>query len=353
MQRHFLIAGISLLASGIGAQTTAPTATIPTGFLKTEGSTQHHPAWYYQNGRAQYVYSPEAAGTQSAAYAIKDLWVRGNGTSSSGVANSKDMEISISSKGVPYAKVDTATWNNHGTDLKVFFKKKSVSFPAWTGTSTSPRPFSVHFKGDVPVLALKGEGLNIDVKAYATSTQTTNWYPDANSKGTSGSYTSIGTGCPTNFYHYSSYHYVGASSDWYTYGYTRATGDLAVQWLGTKQVNASLGSFGGAACTLYVLPEFLHAVPVKTTATTGYAKFIWGKIPTFLANKSLFSQMAAFDATLQLKASRGIRVDFGAGTGSQVPVRTVYNYASGTYTFDPDKDAPRYNATTGVIFGRN
>lgn len=354
------LAALSLaaLSSPVFAQN--PTATIPGGYLATEGSSQHHPGWYYTNGRSVYVINSGSSGMKGTTL-IRGLRTRGNGTATTGVAWSGDFEVRISSRGVSTTPDRTSFGANHGTDLKVFMKRKRMNVAGWTARAT-PRAWGLDFRGDAPFITT-ADTIAIDVAAWTTATATHNNYQDAQTYSTSGdrgtvSYT--GTGCPTNFFSYSTGHYWGnvRVGGWYTYGYSRKPGDVHFAVVGARKLPTpvQIGTFGTAPCNLYVIPLFVSPAKVTTT-TDGYSYFTMLDYAA-LQNKSFIGtqlalQHAAIDATTKtIKTSRMAEVRVGAGLQQGIGGFSVYNYASGSTTFDPDKDAPRFNANTVVVFGR-
>ena len=353
MNRLLIAVTAVSLATPLSAQT--PTRTVPKGYLKAEGASSHHPCWYYTNGRAMYVYQPDATGF-SGPTVIRGLRRRGNGTSSSGVAWSGDFEILISSQSVGKSADITAWSANHGKDVTVFMKRKKMSVPGWTGTA-SPRAWDLDFKGDRPFVT-KGKEIAIDVKAWTPSTQRHNNYADAARVSPYGTSTIVGAGCPTNFYAYSTGMYVGVNRPgaWYSYAYSRSAKDLHFAFAGIQKLSVAVGSFGSAPCTLYVAPLIVQ-LPKVTNEATGYAYFTWAT-EAIMANPALAGlrlriQHGAIDAaTKGLKLSRAVDVEVGPGLGGGSGFYTVYNYASGSTSFDPDKDKPRFSISgTAVIFG--
>lgn len=356
--RFFASAAIlALFASPALAQN--PRATIPGGFLTTEGRSSHHPVWYYTNGRSVYVYNAGATGMKGTTV-IRGLRTRGNGTSTTGVAWTGDFEIRISSRGVSKAADRTSFASNHGTDLKVFMKRKKISMPAWTGRM-EPRPWGADFRGDAPFVTTSSE-IAIDVSGWTGATATHNNYQDAqffSTSGDTGTVSYSGTGCPTNFFSYASGAYCGnvRVGGFYSYAYSRKPGDFHFAFWGASKLPRAItiGTFGTATCSLYTAPLFI-TLAKQTSTTDGYAYFTHLDYAA-LANPKVIGaklvlQHAAIDATTKgIKTSRAIDVRIGAGNQRQATAFSVYDYASGSRSFDPTRDTPRFSASTVVVFG--
>lgn len=353
MKKILSLCSVVALSATVSAQTSSPAKTIPTGYLKTSGNYYQWGAFRYSQGRHQSLYSPTAAGTTTGPIVLTNLWLRPDENTKNLKAFVREWEVVVSSKGAKWkAPAKTSFAGNHGTDKVVFMKRKKFNLPAVGASAGNPAPWAASLKGDKPFVVLKGEGMVIDVKSYSKTYDYLGWYADAvNDASTDyGRYTSLNSGCPTTFYHYSGYYYVGATSPWYTYGYTRGSGDVAFTWLGAKKTNIKITS----ACTLFTLPLVVHPKVVKTTSTSGSTysnRWQWGKIPASMGGKTLISQMAAVTPKGQLKLSRGIEVTFGKGKVTPKGMKVIYGYGSG---YNPDSAAPKYGPYDyGVIFGRN
>ena len=337
--------GISMLA--VSAPLFAQGSTLPAGLLKTEGNSSHWTPFRYQNSRNQTLYSAKATGW-TATKVINSLFLRGD-SKRTAPAFKCDIMVELSSKGVDVKNAWANPNLNHGTDRKVFMKKKAYNIPALTGT-TGPNAWVVELKGDAPFIAV-ARTLCVDQRTYAAKTQRNDtWYVDCQykagvSSGTRGKYVSYGTGCPTNFYNYNSGLNVGET--FRQYGYSRAVGDVHVAWIGAGRTAVSIG--GG--CSIYTAAIVFHPQAVKTTSTSGYANFLWTPVPAALNGKKINCQQAAFDSKFKLKFSRGTEVTFG-NYKTVYEQRVVYAYASGTTAYDPDKDNLRFTRSgTAVIHG--
>jgi hypothetical protein len=343
MKKALSLCTVITLTAAISAQTSLPKATIPVGYVTKIGSSAHDStAFRYANGRTQNIYAPSAAGRLTSSKLISDLWVRPNEWVfflKPLQAHSYDVEIVVSSKGSKWKTPTTKSFAaNHGTDKKVFFKRARINFPAVKGgSSRTVRPWSIHFKGNAPIVAMKGEGFVIDVKTYNKTTADNYWNVDAiMATGVDkGSYQSLGAGCPTKFLGWSRDHYVGAPKPWLVYTSTQSSGDLALNFLGAVKIALKVTP----SCTLYTIPVIVHPAPVTSGGSLGYAGFIWGKVPASMGGKKLVSQMAAITPKGQLKLSGGIQVTFGNGKQTS-PYFLVSGHAWRTRAFDPDKSAP-------------
>ncbi len=336
------LAAAGLIASMAISQTMT---TVPAGLEKTEGNSYHWATLYYTNSRIQNIYGAKATGFKGPKV-IKSISLRPD-EKPIGKAFSAKMQVWLSSNGVAVRPVLYADWNmQHGKDKVVFMAKKTVNIPAVTG-STGPVPFHVTLKGDKPFVAIKPE-LCIDVAVYTpTSTKAVGTYVDANysKTGTSGGSLTYGTPCnPTNFYNYARGFNEGNTLE--VYGYSRNVGDFVFCWVGAGRANITLPWTG---CTLYSKPIIMHPVPVKTTATSGLALFNWGKVPAGMKGVKVTSQMAAVDAKGTFRWSRGLEIKIGDQSWDY---QSLYNYALGSITFNPDKDLGKYIATgKATIYG--
>ncbi len=343
MKTTLSLCSIITLTAAVSAQTSVPKATVPVGYVtKIGGSANDATAFRYANARTQNIYSPASAGRLTSTKLITDLWVRPNEWVfflKPLQSHSYDIEIVTSSKGSKWKTPTTKSFSaNHGTDKKVFFKRAKINFPAIKGgNSRTVRPWSIHFKGNAPMVAAKGEGLVIDVKAYNKTTADRYWNVDAIMMAgvDKGGYKSLGSGCPTKFLNWSREHYVGAPKPWLVYTSTQNSGDLAVNFLGAVKIALKVTP----SCTLYTIPIIVHPSPVTSGGSLGYAGFTWGKIPVAMGGQKLVSQMGAITPKGALKLSGGIEVTFGKG--KQVsPNFLVTGHAWKTKAFDPDKSAP-------------
>ncbi len=344
MRKSLTLSAFALITVGLAAQST----TIPTGFDKKEGRRGVHALFRYTPARQQSFYLPKATGW-TGAKVIKSLWMRADGTWSKGPAFKCSIMVELSSKGIITSPLDSdSDWNkNNGTNKVVFMKKKAYSIPAFTKPTTPPHPWMVELKGDAPFVNVDKQ-LCVDTRVYTASTQSNAWwYVDGDysyaSSGTRGFYRTYGTPCnPSIFYNYATGYNV--DSTFRTYGYTRNVGDIVLAWLGTKKLALSIG--GG--CSLYTNVALLHPTPVKTTSTSGYANFTWGKVPASAKGVKVYNQMAAITKTLTLRWSRGTEITIG-------DYKTVYDefgvyaYAIGTRTFNPDKDSALYWSSSVII----
>lgn len=335
---------LALLGGAVFAQSPAPKATIPDGFMKKEGSSNHWPVWRYNNARVQYLYSSQLIGT-TAPKVILGFYVRPNGSFGTGIAKKVAVEVLMSSKGVKIKNPNLKVWTNHGTDLQTVIKKRTFNYPAYTKPTTSPHKWMLNFKLDKPFVRL-GADLAVDFKGFVSATENKYWYADCQYYGPDrGTVNYYGTGCPTNYYQYANGFFVGANFPAFTDGYSRAKGDVIVAWVGASRIAVKVP---GTSCTLYTPINLLHPVPVKTSSISGYARFTWGIMPVSLAGKTAYFQMGGLNNG-KLKLSRGIKVIVGTGqSGGGI---AIYGYASGSSSFDPNKSAPLYNYSVVPVLG--
>ena len=352
--RSTLVASTLLLTTFGIAQTSTPSSTIPPGYLKTAGETGHWRVFGAVAARDMGVYSPAAAGISKASRAITHLTIRLDESRANLVGFSADVEISLSSKGSKWKGVASGAFDtNHGTDKRVFFKRAKINIPSAKSTQTGPRPWALTFKGAAPFVAIAQEGLIIDYKVYSTRTIKVTNYGDAGRHYANGLTKSYGTGCPSGFTIRSLDHKVDPTRPWYTYAANAGGGDLVVSFLGAAETKIPLP---GASCHLYTVPLLFHPLTAKANSSgyTNQTPWTWGKIPVSAANTVLYTQAAAFDASLKIKLSAGLRILFGAGFQAPPFYQSVYGYHSSSRAFDPDKSSAHGASTnSALIFGVN
>jgi hypothetical protein len=340
MRKSLTLSAFALITAGLAAQST----TIPTGYDTTEGSSGAHALLRYTPARQQSFYLPKATGWKGPKV-IKSLWMRADSSWSKGPAFKCDIMVEVSSKGIATDPTKTNTdWNkNHGTDKKVFMKKKAYNIPAFTAPKTPPHKWMIELKGDAPFVDVNKQ-LCVDTRVYTPKTQSNAfWYVDAAPSSSAGFYNRFGTSCnPNIFYNYATGYNV--TQTFRTYGYSRNKGDIVLSWLGSKKLNLSVG--GG--CTLYTNVVLFHPTPVKTTSTSGYANFTWGTVPASAAGAVVYNQMVAITPALSLRWSRGTEIHIGTSPTVYYGFG-VYNYASGSRTFNPDTSPAQWWSSSVII----
>ena len=349
MFRHLSLAAIAALSASVCAQTVT---TIPQGFGSTEAKYSRHVPLRYTPARIQFGYGPKATGW-TAPKVITELWARADGGKHLTTAFTIDSEVSLSSNGCDPETTSYTFAANHGKDVRVFMKRKTMSFQPFTA-APSPAPFSVQLKGDAPFVAIQPT-LLVDWKTYSKTNEVhDNFYLDADdvtgtASGTRGTVSYTGTSCnPTDFYSYATGYNVGES--FRPYCYTRNVGDFVLHWLGGTPVSIAIPGMPG--CTLYTNPIAFHPVIQKTTNTSALY-FEWGKVPAAMKGAPVICQFAAVDATFKnFRWSRAANVVFGDyKMNYPYMISHRYAYGSGTNSFDPDKDPAVYGwIDTAVIF---
>ncbi len=344
MSRTLTLSAIALITAGIAAQST----TIPAGFDKKEGPRGVHALLRYTPARQQAFYTPKATGWTKAKI-IKSLWLRPDNSWSKGPAIKCDIMVEVSSKGTiaNYGNV-SGTWSkNHGSDKKVFMKRKTYSIPAFTKSTTPPQKWMIELKGDAPYVNVNKQ-MVVDTRVYTAKYQSNAyWYVDASSMyastGTRGKYTRYGTPCnPTTFWNYATGYEVNSSLR--TYGYTRNAGDVVFAWLGSKKLNLKIST----GCSLYTNFVLLHPAAVKTP-TGGYANFTWGTVPASAKGKVIYNQMAAITPKGQFRWSRGLEITIG-NYQTTYDIFGAYSYSSSTKAFNPDKDGVTWKSSSAIIY---
>ncbi len=354
MYRYLPICAVTALSTSLMAQAST---TIPTGFDKAEGTYSRHIPLRYTPARIQNGYGSKSTGWT--VKVIKELWARADKNAYLTTGFSIDMQVILSSKGADPTTSSMVFKKNHGSDVKVFMKKKTYKFVPFTKGTTFPNKWSIQLKGDAAFVATTGN-LVVDWATYTdsknTSKQNSNLYLDAarfsgTPSGTRGKNTTYGKPCnPTNFYNYSWNYNVG--EEFYHYGYTRSSGDVVMSWLGSKKIGTAIPGLTG--CSLYAPFTMIHPSVVTTTSTTGYAKFVWGKVPSVMKGKKVWAQCAAVDSKLkQIRFSRGNEITFGDYKMNYAKtISHKYSYGFGTtQIFNPDKDDARYGwVNTAIAF---
>ncbi|PIE24397.1 MAG: hypothetical protein CSA62_03715 [Planctomycetota bacterium] len=340
MLRHLSLAAVAALSASVCAQTIV---TVPQGYGTKEGESSRHVPLRYTPARAQFGYDAKATGWKRP-MVIRELWARPNGGTYLTTAFTIDCEVLISSIGCDPETKEFAWAKNHGKDVKVFMKRKSMSFQTFT-SAPKPAPFSIQLKGDAPFVAIRPT-LVVDWKAYSKSNEThSNLYIDATyvrgtSSGTYGRNKYFGRPCnPTTFYNYATGYNV--DNIFRPYCYPKGIGDFIIHWIGSTQTNLPIP--GQTGCTLYTTPIiFYPSIPKATNTSPMY--FSWGKVPAFMKGASVVTQFAAIDSTLkQMRWSRGIQTTFGDYKLTYpYTISQRYAYGSGTRNFDPDKDPALY-----------
>ncbi len=340
MCKTLILSSLVLITTGLAAQS----STVPSGYDSSEGESYQRYLLGYTPARQQSFYLPKATGW-TGPKVIKSLWMRADGAWSQGLAFKCDIMVEVSSKGIATDPKKTSPfWNkNHGTDKKIFMKKKSYNIPSFTRVVKPPHKWMIELKGDAPFVDANKQ-LCVDTRVYTPKTQRNfYWFVDAATSNTYGFYRTYGAACnPSNFYNYASGY--NRRFTLRTYGYARHRGEFVLSWLGSKRLNLSVG--GG--CSLYSNVAILHPSPVKTTSVNGYASFIWGVVPSSAIGLVVFSQMAAITSSGTLRWSRGTEIHIGSS-----PIYyngfSVYNYAYGSQTFNPDTGLAKLWSSSVII----
>lgn len=342
------LSGVLLFAASLNAQSVV---TIPQGYATKEGARSRHVPLNYLPARIQCGYGASATGWTKP-QVITELWVRADSTGYLTTGFTADFQVWLSSKGCNPTASAMDFDLNHGEDKVLWMAKKNYSVKAFQ-QHTGIAPFDLQLKGDRPFIALYPT-LLVDWAAYSAANQlNTNYYIDATSlsgtsSGTNGTATNYGTGCnPTTFTTHA--HGLNEGETLVTFGFSQNANDIVVAWVGSSKTNISIG--GG--CTLYTSPLIVHMVPVVTSSAAASAHFLWGQVPAGMNGAKLYVQMAAFDQTFtQTRFSDGLDISIGNyKSGYPFTCGHKYGYASGSSTFDPDKDQPRYGwEGTAIIF---
>jgi hypothetical protein len=341
-----------LLASAAAAQSSVPVATLPLGNLDVEGNSSAAAAFVHSKGRHQSILQPFAVGSDKGTVVIQSLFVRPEGGQKI-PAHRRTWEIVLSSKGAAIQKPGATSFEaNHGTDRLVFVSRVAFNLPA-TNASASPQPWAMEFKGSRPFVVLQGEGLVVDVLALGQSYDQAGFEVDAVEDGLDkGTASVVGTGCPSNFDLYTNvFYYEGASADWFMYGFTRGSGDIAICWLGLTPLAAQLP--GRPGCSIYTLPLLFHPLAVLTSSPDGYTGFggmySWGRIPGGLGGATLYAQIAAIDPQGLIKLSHARKFRFGTGRLATFGCQSIHGFGA---NFDADTSAPSSGLQpSAVIYG--
>ena len=349
MYKTLSLGVIALICTPLVAQ-----STIPAGYSKIEGFTSRHVPLAYNSARIQLGYDARATGWKAPRF-IKELWVRADSTGYLKTGFSVEMQVLLSSKGCSPATPSMRFVNNHGTDGKIFLKKRTFKFAPMAKVKSPPADWTIQLKGDSPFLASTGN-LVIDWSTYSKSNQfNPNLFLDAarikgTATGTPGTSINYGTPCnPNNFFNYST----GLDVDnvLRQYCYTRHKYDIVFTWAGATRIKASFPGLKG--CSLYTVPLIFHPYIAFTKESTGYANFEWGRVISRLRGKKVWLQCGAVDLAFQaMRLSRGNEVQFGDRRVNYPRlISHKYGYATGSTPFDPDTDEAQFGwVDTAIIF---
>lgn len=341
MNRTLPIIAIAALAVSLSAQSSR---VIPVGYAAKEGGRSRHVPLRYAPARIQCGYDAKATGWTKTQI-IKELWVRPDQAAYLTTGFSVTMQVILSSNGADPRTTSLVYEENHGTDRKVFIKKRVFKFSPFKVGTTFPWKFNLQLKGDSPFIAFKKTFL-VDWATYSTSNlSNTNFYVDstvstiATKTGNHGSFSTYGTSCnPTTMSAFA--RGLNAGETLRTYGYTGTAKDTVVSWLGASKTNIALTALKG--CTLYTRPLYIFPGAV-TAGTGGFVNFVWAEVPAALVGNKLWSQMAAFTPSFtKMRFSQGIEMSIGNGRSTPFLVSHRYNYGFGTGKFNPDTDKARF-----------
>mgnify|MGYP006921590775 CR=1 FL=1 len=350
-----IVVGLLSIVGSLTAQTA--TSTLPLGYVNTEGNGLFGHPWYWTNARTLTLLGWKSI--PSGLRTVRGLRVRPDAGVSSMAAKSLTVEVAMSNRGVvatvpPFSTV----WSKHyGTDRKIVMRRRTIRLPAATKPATAPHAWTaaMALPFDAPWLrsGTTLDALCIDCKTWSPTTQSSLWYADAYAPGKYGSSLAYGQGCPTSATYFGGHQYQGSVNGFYTFGYSRGLGDICLAWIGSGKTSLPFGSYRSSPCTLYTLPLIIHGSVITTTSTTGYAsRWTWIKpVPASLVGARFQSQMVAFTRIFEMKTTHAIDVEVGPGTSGSFRQGTVYNLASGTTAFDPDKSPARYLSNQVTIFG--
>ncbi|PIE24290.1 MAG: hypothetical protein CSA62_03120 [Planctomycetota bacterium] len=331
----------------VKAASSTPIGTLPKGMAKREGNTRQDPVFHNSPGRVQYLYLRSLLPYGPGNVTLQGLRLRPD----AGMACSTwkaDCEIRMSSLGVPVDSPSAADFaKNHGSDLRVVFKRKTLVWPAVPKASATPHPFLQQIKFDAPQ-RFSGKDLCIDLLGFEKNIAQHAWYADAVKRIDHGSKSIYGKACPIQASYDASGYYVGGKL--ITQGYTRqaaSTTSFALAWIGLQKTQFTLP---GTSCSVLTPPVFYYGRPQRMTGNNGFAKFDWGVVPLWLRHQKIYSQMLGLDPSynsfgLRLTPAVEIRI------GADAEMHSVYGFASGSQSFDPSKDKPQQlERGTAAIF---
>jgi len=356
MKSLSLLTAAMVLAGGAASQTVTVYETLPDGFKNAEGSFYNYTGWRYTSARSLTLIP--GRNVASTIKVIRGLRVRPDGGRPTVmVARTVSVEIAMSDKGIltvgpPYY------WNwqkYYGTNRTVVMAKKTIRYPAVATTTTPPHPWSksINFPFDKSWIRTGAttDGICIDCKFYTTTAEVKSWEADATAYGSMGEGVIIGTGCPTRLHiSYADGGFLGSQAGFFSYGYSRAAGDFAVAFLGTKQVKIPIPGFTG--CYLWTIPALIHPQVKKTVSSSGYTgRYFWGKVKRSWVGAKVFSQIIAFTPTAKTKALSAYRSQIGGGSNLLFDQITLFGSSYFRKNFDPDKSPPNVGHPSVTIFG--
>jgi hypothetical protein len=320
----------------IGAATSQPIGTVPTGMAQSEGNARVTELFEESPGRVQFLYRKSDLPASSGSRTLQGLRLRPDAGAASEFWEG-ELEVQLSSVGVAVGAPSSSSFKaNHGSDVRVAFARKSILFPALR-PGTAPHPFVMGVKFDSPQV-LSGAQLCVDFAGWTPGYEQRTWALDAQADQDFGSATSYGTGCPSNASYSSKGHYVGGL--WETSGSTQqapSATSFALAWIGSGRQALT---FPGSNCTLLADVLAFHGVAQLTQGTQGFARFVWGPVPPGLQGLKITSQMLGVDASFAptgLRLTHALEIQIGAGYSRH----TVAGSATATQSFDPSKDVPQ------------
>ena len=331
---------------------------------KKEGNSESWAGFRFAPARVQSFFKLSALPFQGKT--IKGLKIRRDGMRTTTFqAHSNPITLTLSAK----APIETfrfpsvASFNkNLGKDATQVLTKKVILFPRLVRPQTPPAPFSVDLPFAKPFTLSQATGLIVDMKVYASATQSSYWMADAEGQrifsSPFGQRKSLGVGCPRDFYSYATLVYPG-SGPLKTYGFSRTTKvRVGMVWFGSST------SRWGTTPLPYTIPSttcsvYNDAFIVKATLTdpkkAGRMEVDWG---TFLpweriAGLKFPFQMAVWDPDfnrVEFRLSRGNVFTVGRGFPKTLQAFELYNYQSTFRKVDPDQAKPYFYRYTATIF---
>ncbi len=292
-QRHPTIHWLPLLALALGPTLSAQgVETLPSGFASVEGPGIVDIGGSIAPARMLCIYGASQFVPRTDA-AIRGVALRRNGTDlSTYPAHSATIVMRVSTRSSLFPRLAQleSFAANHGADLRTVVKMRKLVFPALKKPRTAPAPFDLRIKFDQPFVPdPRLSALVVDFEFHSTKNYQLPWYLDGINDQIHidrGTRSSLGTGCPSDFYSYCT-HVAPGMGSFVTYGYSRVKRSLpAMAWIGqsTKQLGPFKLPFPvpGTACTLYCdMLSFLFATTDPKDA--GLVRFNWGPMPRALA----------------------------------------------------------------------
>ena len=253
--------------------------------------------------------------------------------------------------------------DNRGRDFTCVMKKKTVTFPSSPPPKKAPTPFTIALMLDQP-FQFAGKAFLLEFTSRPGKLPVATWYTDAQTaRGwvgapSGGSRSYRGVGCPSDFYNYGVYPYIGFA--WRHFGYSRVKNKSlpAFDILGTNDRSLGgiplpfdLSPLGAKGCRLYTAPLLIFPSRTDSSSREGRVDFDLGIIPNdgSLVGAVYFEQQVVLDPSfnsLGVRMSRLARCTVGGPFRGSCDFFQFFDFGNG---FDLKRSYARYYAPKGLV----